>query len=468
MTEAIFCNGIDARSGNYLPAPTFEELLASIRGADPEGMKRLKEHHGRISQQQDLSPVDEVEISNLGSTGWGVIFAEDVQPQVRDSLMPLLKRRQEDAGSLYREFWRETGLKRDQSKEGFLLRHGAERAGPVQPENMPYYLLLVGSPEQIPFEFQHELGIQHAVGRLYFENNDPQQYENYARTVEAAEEKRTNRRRAVFFAPRNAGDYHTERSLEDLVMPLADKLASRYPAWTFDRLFAERATKNRLSRVLGGSQTPALLFTATHGIGLPSSSEHFAAYQGALLCQEWPGPRSAYGSLLKFSYSSRDLDTEADLDGMIAIHFACYSAATPADDDFDTLAEPFISYPFASIASLPQKLLGAPGGSALAVIGHVDRVFLCSFYNQEIQRGERIAFEQCLGRLLRGCRVGFAMELFSNRWAELSAKLSNLHFAQRKGKRMDEQLLASTWLAANDARNYILLGDPAVRLCCEE
>ncbi len=64
-----------------------------------------------------------------------------------------------------------------------------------------------------------------------------------------------------------------------------------------------------------------------------------------------------------------------------------------------------------------------------------------------------------------GWRVGHAMEFFDDKYAALAAELSDtLNAARNYGKKLDDLAVAGLWTENNDARSYIVLGDPAVRL----
>lgn len=468
MDQRLTFNGIDLNTGTYaLPPMTIESFARRVLATKaPANLGELKAR-ARAVNEPHYAPVAGVDTKDLAQTGWGVIFPFDHDPAIREALGPLLDLRRAQATrvkNLYREIGGQDGYRGGEHAEltdDFLGRFDADGGGAVDPEQLPYYLLLVGSPEQIPFRFQYQLDVQYAVGRIHYDHIDD--YARYAEAVVAAETvgQRCSRR-AAFFGTANHDDGATEMSSTQLVTPLADLMRADQPLWTVETIVGTGATKARLSDLLGGSDTPALLFTASHGLCVPHGDPQLVAMNGALVCQDWLGPTAGRMSPEQ-CFGGDDVASDARLRGLISFHFACFSGGTPARDDFPDergkAAAPLADRPF--VAHLPQRLLR---GGALAAVGHVDRAWTCSFKTPKGSAQLRV-FKSALKCLMEGHPVGSALEFFNNRYAGLEASLSDrIDAANAGGYAPDPNALANQWLWTRDARNYTVAGDPAVRL----
>jgi hypothetical protein len=473
VTPGLCFNGIDGSTGHYLLPPLSPREVATLASGDlldPEQIEELRRGWNG-AKEPHFAPVAGVDVQDLSQAGWGVIFAPDVSEAEKECLLPLLLLREQQAGCRYKEFSEEKAYRRGDTKYSFLGRSGAG-PGPVNPKNVPYYLLIVGDPTSIPFSFQYQLDVQHAVGRLHFDS--PEQYAAYAHSVVEVEKGAAQRPRQVsLFGVRNRADRATQLSADHLVRPLKDSLQRAEPNWKIRCFLADESKKADLAKLLGGKETPALLVTASHGMGFPAGDPRQLAHQGALLCQDWPGPLKHKGLIPEdFYFAGKDVPDDAKLQGLIAFFFACYGGGTPQSDDFAHITHGPQSdiAPFPFVAALPKRLLGHPKGGALAVIAHVERAWTYSFLWQ--RAGEQLGvFESAIVELLNGRRVGSAMEYFGSRYAELSSDLTE-ELKDRKARRSrpesetvaEDEVLAGMWTANNDARSYVVLGDPAVQV----
>ncbi|MCP4367615.1 MAG: hypothetical protein GY797_05815, partial [Deltaproteobacteria bacterium] len=204
----------------------------------------------------------------------------------------------------------------------------------ADPDKVPYYLLIVGNPETINYRFQSQLDVQYAVGRIDF-GDDLDAYDNYARSVVEAESGRVKLPRDVsFFGVANTDDPATALSADNLVSPLVEHLKG-HANWKINAFLKDEAKKSQLAQLLGGDQTPALLFTASHGMEFPNGNKHQIPHQGALLCQDWPGPNHWRGTIPQDLYfAGDDLPGNANLLGLLGFFFACYGGGTPKFDEF--------------------------------------------------------------------------------------------------------------------------------------
>ena len=474
----VVLNGINGSRGVYGVQPLrLSSLKRIILGEEKREIDDQKLLEGRAfwADEQPFVAKSGVDVQSLAESGWGVVFpAKDADPAVREALQPLLAWRKAQAGDRFYEFSGEKGFRSGKDdKASFVSRFMPNHAGPIDPDLFPYYVLLVGSPEEIPYRFQYQLGVQANVGRIHFDRIAD--YASYAAAVVRLERgKQTPSRRMRFFGVANTDDPATHLSAGELIQPLLTRFAKEPAGWQVDSVLGESATKAGLTQMLSGDQRPGLLFTASHGMEFDPGDPRQVPHQGALLCQDWPGPRAwrDKGPIPEAHYfAGSDLTAATDLSGMIAIMFACYGLGTPLLDDFARQAwkerMPIAERPF--VAGLAQQLLAR---GALAVVGHVERAWSYSFQ----WPGDRDpggnpnsveTFASNINDLLLGKPIGEAMKYFPQRYAALATALLGKLEDADFGVDIDPFELVGLWTANNDARGYVLLGDPAVRLVQE-
>jgi len=475
------------------------------------GLPDLPGADQRANGQNHLGVDARVSQGDLSETGWGVLFAADITDEIKAQLQPLLALRRSQIPKqkpsanpavklkpdLYQEFTIPAGTTAYNWIEVFKT-DGLTLMAPVRPWlGVPYYLLIVGSPESISFEFQALLKMQWAVGRLYFD--DPADYGKYAAAVVAYETVQTlDQTRNIALWMTANGDGATQQLstvLSGDFLYSDDGALGAGCGFDIDAFVGPgagadvgAATKANLAEIFRGNLKkgrPALIFTGSHGLKCtlnpndPTFPARQAQRQGALVTQDY-NPASP-GDPSGWVFTGDDVPSDARLDGTMIFLFACFSGGCPTGDSYNYNVEgspvPIATKDF--ISHLPQVLLSR---GALAVIGHIDQAWAYSFAGLDGQSGPQQP--QVIGnpllRLLQGRQAGWAMDELTQLWTIWSAMAQEAQppagggaaaapdlggYVQPAAQAGRDPLLV---VARNDARNYILLGDPAVKLRVKE
>jgi hypothetical protein len=346
------------------------------------------------------------------------------------------------------------GYQAGQTVDQWLGQFRVSANAMVQPKaGVPFYILIVASPEDIPFEFQYQLDIYWGVGRLWL--NADEDYGSYARAVieyESGEQAPPAGRKLTFFATRFERDNGgTPLFCDGLVEPLRQREIGADYGFGVEVITGKDATRDRLVDLYSGAgKRPSIYFCGSHGLLRDINSPHLADTQGALLCEVWPGDVSPTKDQY---FAARNLRDDSDLRGTVHFLFACYAGGWPKISTYD--GEPVGPAPM--VARLPQAILAK---GALAVFAHIDKVWSYSYQSGDgIDRSQE--YEDLVTRMMKGARAGHATDAFNIRWSVLAGYIA----AQINAATIPSTEAAhNLWIEHDDARNHILYGDPAVCL----
>lgn len=454
----LLSHGVDGTTGEFLSSNL--ELVARI-----DSMRARAPRNETIASSDfeaifgpSLAPRRGVDPRCLSQAGWGLVTPPTVDPAIREAIEPLVRWRRELAGDRFTDFTdrdRSPWRCRDTAND-FLIRNG-QAPGNADVDALPYYLLLVGGPGGISFEDQFRLGVHHAVGRLDLESAES--YEAYAlRVIERERAASRSDPRLAFFGPSHPGDELSEASSKYLVGELAARFDD-FAGWHVSARIGADATKRSLTRLLMGPDAAQILLAACHGVAFPRGDPKQVTGQGSLLCQDWPGPKT--GPVQDgHAFWPHDLHSVSET-GDIVFLFTCYGGGTSRWDAFAGVRGEDVRWQASAsfVSPLSRQLLGGSKGGALAVVAHVDRAWGYSFVWDGIG-AQTYAFEDVVASLVAGEPVGAALEPFRERHKKLAIDLADLVVGGTRRFDHEKRLLT----AYLDARQYVILGDPAVRV----
>jgi hypothetical protein len=421
--------------------------------------------------------------SSLRDQGWGVIAPRGEEgDRLLALIRPLLEQRAADQDGEVAEYRVPPDLTAVQAAQWIdrkLIGNELQAA-------IPGYLLVLGGPEQVSFELQQALAFEFNVGRLGF-SADPDKrhearYEAYVEKLLRAERAPEGAARATYFTVRD-GTAATELGHRMLMQPCiadaeAQRAAGRFPVSELAAIEEHdpvRAADRWLAAAAGVG--PGVLFSCSHGVGAPRDG-----WKKPELRRELQGaPCLGGGQHLEAEVLARS----PFVPNGVWLMFACFGAGTPRISAYhhwlrrlqahgehaDDLAPVKASLPGDGeppfLAKAAQAALANPAGP-LAIISHLDLAWSYGFCDLEkMSQGERHRrFYEVVAQLVKGTRVGLAMDSLRSERSKVRAEIMAAVDAEARGEAMEDHQarLGHRWMMLQDLDGYVALGDPAARL----
>lgn len=333
----------------------------------------------------------------------------------------------------------------------------------VAPDQIPHYLLIVGSPAEIPWDLQYALNARYAVGRL---DLDETGMANYVACLRSGWRQAASHQDSTIFWATDHGPSDMSHTMREYVAkptfePFSHDRDTSPSALLIDRE-SGGATRQLLLNALA-ARKPGLVVTTSHGVTCPDDDPRaLSEILGMLVDDD------------RAVIRPEDVLARWDPDGAIWYAHACCSAGAQGDSIYDDLFPPDtpigkVLRGVAAVGSIsapfPNALLAAER-PLRAFVGHVEPTFDWTIRQPKTRQALTGSLTEALYRNLyrpSSCPVGLSFRPYWDPIGILATQQVALKQAYAAGEPVSPQLLAAQ-LSARDRMSTVVLGDPTVRL----
>lgn len=448
----------------------------------------IKESQTHLGEEMGKSGPDKKIVSDQSlpeEAGWTFLINSNhpLRNQIVDAIQPLAIHREMDRTRV--------PLLYDEGPEQFwtswISDYKMQSKGPFR--EPPKYILIIGDPQSIPFGLQNKLSLVAFVGRLDFDDiNEIKTYAEKVVRIENSDNGFVNRE-ATFFTTdqgvNSSGCYdptHFSRfDVEKELIPNVEVMASELNLpnkFSANKLTETDATKSELTHSVKES-SPGLVLTSSWGMCAPGENMDLQKEFGGAICCQGDPDEVSYKDLL---FTANDILAEPFLEGGVFIQQSSFGYGTPASSELhkwigknDNWQMPRQIAPTSFISALPKKLIFHPKGP-LAFIGHLDEMLSYTIaedadFQMEDRKKRMNSFSFAIENILRGTPIGYALKNMKEEFSLLNDSIVDISGYLVKelndGKEIEEskqKQFSDLMLQRHKAKNYMIFGDPAVRI----